>query len=86
MGWTTGVRIPPGARFFSPQHQDRLSAPYSFLSNGYLRGGWIFEGVKWPDLEADHSPPSNTEIKNGVPRYHGMVLPQGAAIEVVLRI
>jgi hypothetical protein len=22
-------------------------------------------GVKWPDREADHSPPSNAEVKNG---------------------
>jgi hypothetical protein len=27
--------------------------------------GAVFPGVKWPDLEGDHSPPSSAEVKNG---------------------
>jgi hypothetical protein len=65
-------------RFFSsPQRPDRLWGAPSLLSSGY-RGR--FSGCKRPEREADDSPPSSSEIKNGgaVPplpiRLHGVVL------------
>jgi hypothetical protein len=48
--------------FSSPQRPDRLRGPTSLLSNGY-RG--LFPGVKRPGREADHSPPTSVEVKNG---------------------
>jgi hypothetical protein len=38
-----------------------------------------FPGVKWPGRDADHSPPSSAEVKDGAAilvlplRYYGMV-------------
>jgi hypothetical protein len=65
VGITTGRKlddrgsIPGSARFFSsPQH-----SASSLLSNGY-RGGAISHGVKWPEREADSSPPASAEVKN----------------------
>jgi hypothetical protein len=44
--------------FSTPQHPGRLWGPPNLLSNGY-------RGAKQPGREADHSPPSSTEVKNG---------------------
>jgi len=40
---------------------DQLWGPPSFLLNGYLG---YFPGAKRPGREADHSSPSNAEVKN----------------------
>jgi hypothetical protein len=64
--WEGGVRIWSGRdkRFFStPQSPGRLWGPLSLLSNGYR--GALFPGVKRLGREADHSPPSSSEVKNG---------------------
>jgi hypothetical protein len=57
--------IPCGSKrvFSAPQRQDGLWGQHSLLSNGY--GGLFFSGVKGPVCEADHSPPSSAEVKNG---------------------
>jgi hypothetical protein len=53
-----------GARFFSsPQRPDQLWCPPTLLSNWYC--GLFPQGVKRPGREADHSPPSSADIKNG---------------------
>jgi hypothetical protein len=44
-------------KIFSPQRPHRLWDPSSHLSNGY--GGNFSRG------EANHSPPSSAEVKNG---------------------
>jgi hypothetical protein len=60
----TGVQFPAGARFFSsPQLRDGHCVPSSLLCNGY--GGALSLGVKRPERDADNSPPSIVEIKNG---------------------
>jgi hypothetical protein len=47
---------------------------------GTAGGGTLFPEVKLPELEADHSPPSSTEVKNtwsytSTPTiHHGVVL------------
>jgi hypothetical protein len=69
-GWTAGVRFLAGARFFSSQCPDRLWDPPSLVSIGYR--------VKQPGREADYSPPSSFEVKNGgamppLPPYFFMV-------------
>jgi hypothetical protein len=47
--------------FFSSRHPDQLWGPSSLLASGY----WgLSLGVK-PGCEADHSPPSSAEVKNG---------------------
>jgi hypothetical protein len=48
-----------GRFFFSPQRLDR---PFSLLSSGYCGD---FRAVKQPGREANHSPTSRTEVKNG---------------------
>jgi hypothetical protein len=61
-GWGVRVRVPVGARFFSPHRPDWFWGPPSLLSNGY----WVASSleVKRPGREADHSPPTNAEVKN----------------------
>jgi hypothetical protein len=59
-----GVRVAVGSTIFtSPYRSDYLWGPTNLLSNGYqglfTRGG----GVKWQEREADHSPPTNAEVK-----------------------
>jgi hypothetical protein len=56
--------IPGSARFFSsPQHADRLWGPPSPPIKWVP--GALSPGVKQQGHEADHSPPSNAEVKNG---------------------
>jgi hypothetical protein len=55
-----------------PPYPDRSWGPSSFLSNGYR--GFFTPRVKRPRHEADHSPPSSSEVKNAssytsIPRY-----------------
>jgi hypothetical protein len=64
-----------GREFFFSPRPVRLWGPPTLLSNGGTRGS--FPGVKWPEREADHSPPSNTEVKNAwsytsTPQYASM--------------
>jgi hypothetical protein len=62
-GWTARVRFPAGARFFSSlQCSDRFWGPPTLLSNGYRR---LNPRVKREWREADHSPLSSAEVKNG---------------------
>ena len=57
-----GVRIPVETSLFSsPKRPDRLWGPPSFVFNEYRRS---FQEVNRPGREANHSPPSNTEVKN----------------------
>jgi hypothetical protein len=46
----------------SPPRPDQFWSPSTLLSNG--NQGAIFLGVKQPAGEADHSPPSSSEVKN----------------------
>jgi hypothetical protein len=53
-----------GKAFFStPQRPDRFWGPLNLLFNGYR--GTLSPGVKRPERETDHSPPTNAEVKNG---------------------
>jgi hypothetical protein len=53
----------PTIQFFSsPPRPDRLIGQPIFLSNGYRGGGGVFQGVKQPRREADHSPRSSVEL------------------------
>jgi hypothetical protein len=52
-GWL-GVRVPIGAGNFSPHHQPPIQWVQRALSLG----------VKRPGHEADHSPPSSSQVKN----------------------
>jgi hypothetical protein len=60
-GWTARFRFPVGARLFSsPQSPNQAqSAPLQWAP------GSPFLAVKRPRREADHSPPSSAEVKNG---------------------
>jgi len=62
--------------FYSPPHLDKLWGPLSLLSNGYKAA--LSPGVQQLGHEADHSPPSNTKVKNAwsytsTPTYMSMV-------------
>jgi hypothetical protein len=62
-GGDVGVRIPVEARFFfSPRNANRFWGPPSLLSNRYR--GPFPQRIKQPEREADHSPPTSTEVKN----------------------
>jgi hypothetical protein len=57
-----GVRVPVESRIFSsPNRLGRLWGLPSILRNEYK--GLFPRGVKWPGPEADHSSPTNAEIK-----------------------
>jgi hypothetical protein len=57
-GRRVSVRVPLGSAIFSsPRRPDRLWGPPSLFSNGY-------RGLKRPEHEADHSPPTSAEGKN----------------------
>jgi hypothetical protein len=63
-GWAAGIRFPARARGIYLLHSGQTgSGAHPILSNGYRRA--LPLGVKWPGREADHSPPSSTEVKNG---------------------
>jgi hypothetical protein len=49
--------------YYVPQRPDRLWGPLNLLSNGYR--GALSPRLKRPGREADHSPPSSAEVKNG---------------------
>jgi hypothetical protein len=64
MSWTARVGFPAEEREFSLLHRVQTGfwahpASYSKIP------GAISTGVKQPGLEADHSPPSSAEVKNG---------------------
>jgi hypothetical protein len=47
--------------FSSPLYPDRFWDPPTILSNGY-RWGDLDPGIKKPECEADHSPPSSADV------------------------
>jgi hypothetical protein len=64
MGWAAGVRFFAGARDFSLLHSVQTGSGVHPAS--YPNGTVGFSpGVKRQGREADHSPPSSAEVKNG---------------------
>jgi hypothetical protein len=64
MGWMIwGFESQQGAGNFSLHRQDRLALGPTQLPIQLVPGA-LSLGVKWPELEADHSPPSIAEVKN----------------------
>jgi hypothetical protein len=64
MGWTAGIRFPAGVRHFSLLYSIQTDSGAHSASCPVGNGG-SFPGVKRPGREADHSPPSSAEVKNG---------------------
>jgi hypothetical protein len=59
-----GVRIPARLRHFISLHRpDRFWVIPSLLSNGYLQLFLWAQVVKRPGFDANHSPPTSTEVK-----------------------
>jgi hypothetical protein len=66
-----GFRVPVGSRIISsPSRPNRFWGPHSLLSNGYK--GLFPRGESGMGREADHSPPSSVQVKNGgaIPPLH----------------
>jgi hypothetical protein len=63
-GWMTGVRFPTGVRDFSLVRSVLTDTGVHQTFNPMGTGGSL-PRVKLPGREADHSPPSSTEVKNG---------------------
>jgi hypothetical protein len=61
---TAGVRSPPEANIFSLFYSVQTSSGAHPASNPIDSGG-SFPGIKRPGREADHSPSSSAEVKNG---------------------
>jgi hypothetical protein len=62
-GWTAAVRLPAGARDFLILHSVQIGSGAHAVS--CLVGIWgYFPAMKRLGLEADHSLPSGTEVKN----------------------
>jgi hypothetical protein len=78
-GWTSGVRFLAGQEIFLFSIASGPSVGTTEPPIQYIKGDFCV-GVKGPGREADHSPPSSTEAKNGgaIPpfpkRLHAMVL------------
>jgi hypothetical protein len=88
--WMIGSSTPGRSwEFFSsPPRPDRLRGPHSLLYDGYAGS---FSGVKRPGLDADHSSPSSSEVKNArsytsTPpiRLHGLMLSRCAGTTLPL--
>jgi hypothetical protein len=62
MGWTTKVFEPWECQEFSVLHVVHTSSEVHPTSYPMGNGG-SFPGVKRPRREADHSPPTNAEVK-----------------------
>ena len=60
--WRSGVRIPAGGKRFSYSRNFQTNPVTRLTFLQWVPGS--FSGVKRPDREADHSPPSSTEVKN----------------------
>jgi hypothetical protein len=58
-----GVQIPAGAGNFSFRHSDQTGSGPTQPQMQWVPGA-LSPGVKRPGREADHSPPSSTEVKN----------------------
>jgi hypothetical protein len=61
-GWTAGVPFPAGERDFSLVSRPALGPIQPHIQR---IPGALFMLVKRPGPEADHSPPSSAEVKNG---------------------
>jgi hypothetical protein len=60
-GWTGEVRSPAGAKHLCLLHSVQTGSRAS-----YSVGTWgLYPGVELPGREADHSPASSAEVKNG---------------------
>jgi hypothetical protein len=70
-------------KFFSTsQRPDRIWCPPSLLflvTKGYL------PGAKWPGCEAEHSPPSNVEVKNSGLYFHSPICLHGIMLNQLSR-
>jgi hypothetical protein len=74
MGWMTKVQFLAGERDFSLFHSIQTSSSAHPASRGFFP-----PGVKQLECEADDSPPSSAEVKNGgaipplphTPSWHG---------------
>jgi hypothetical protein len=64
MGWTAGVRIPAGARFFSLLHSVQIGSGATPSPTQWVPGA-LSAGVKRPGRGADHSLPPSAEVNNG---------------------
>jgi hypothetical protein len=63
MAWTAGIRFPLGAAIFLVYNVQTDSGAQQA---SYLMGtGALSPGVKRPECEADHSPPTSAGVKNG---------------------
>jgi hypothetical protein len=63
MRWTVRVRF-QAWQYFSIPHGVHTDSGVHQAAYPVGNGG-DFPGVKWPGHEADHSPPSSAEVKNG---------------------
>jgi hypothetical protein len=60
--WGSRLRFPAGAGNFSLYHRVQKGSGITQPSIQRVLGA-LFLGVKWPEREADHSPPSSAEVK-----------------------
>jgi hypothetical protein len=79
-GWTAGVRFQRGARDFSLLIIVQPGSGACPASCPMRKSG-SFPGVKRPEQQADHSPPTSAEVENACSytsnpsiRLHGVVL------------
>jgi hypothetical protein len=67
--WGSRVRFPPGTGNFYIHY--RVQTGYGAHPGSYAMGTrGSFPGVKPPEREADHSPPSSAEVNERVELYH----------------
>jgi hypothetical protein len=60
--------VPAGAGSFSLHHRIQDGSGPTQPPNQWVLGALLM-GVKWPESEADHSPPSSAEVKEYIGIY-----------------
>jgi hypothetical protein len=77
-GWMARLRFPAGQEFFLVSTASRPALGLTQFPVQWMSGA-LSVGAKQPGCEADHSPPSSAEVKNGgaIPPFPHMSLWRG---------
>jgi hypothetical protein len=73
-GLDGGIRFSVASKDFSVLHSVQTGSGAYPASYTMGTGGTVLLGIKWPGRDANHSPPSSVEVKNGGLYLHSPIL------------